>query len=117
MAGRLLFEVFIFSLPFLVFGIYTLATRSAEEAGRRKWPIQMLFAIGVTLATIAWFVLIALEPRQRDMCVEPARYENGQIVPQRSYPCERHPEDVGLQRGRATAPAKPVETPAGDDPT
>ena len=41
MAGRLLFELFIFSLPFLVFGIYTLATRSAEEAGKRKWPIQM----------------------------------------------------------------------------
>ena len=34
MAGRLLFEVFVFSLPFLVFGIYTLATRSAEEAGK-----------------------------------------------------------------------------------
>lgn len=117
MAGRLLFEIFVFSLPFLIFGIYTLATRSAEDAGKRKWPIQMLFAIGLALATIAWFVLIALEPRERDMCVEPARYENGQLIPQRTYPCERHPEDVGLQRGRASAPAKPAETPPADDPS
>ena len=116
MAGRLLFEVFVFSLPFLVFGIYTLATRSAEEAGKRKWPIQMLFAIGLALATIAWFVLIALEPRERDMCVEPARYENGQLIPARKYPCERHPEDVGIQRGR-TAPAETPAAPPADDPS
>lgn len=112
MAGRLLFELFIFSLPFLVFGLYLLATRSAEDAGKRKWPIQMLFLIGLGLATLAWFVLILLEPRERNMCVEPARYENGQLIPARKYACERHPEDVGLQRGR-TAPAG---TPA-DDPS
>ncbi len=116
MAGRLLFELFVFSLPFMVFGIYTLATRSAEEAGKRKWPIQMLFAIGLTLATIAWFVLIALEPRERDTCVEPARYENGQLIPQRTYPCERHTEDVGMQRGRTTPTETPAETPPADDP-
>lgn len=113
MAGRLLFEVFVFSLPFLVFGIYLLATRSAEEAGARKWPIQMLFLIGLGLATAVWFLLIALEPRDRGTCVEPARYENGQLIPQRTYPCERHTEDVGIQRGR-TAPA---EAPPADDPT
>lgn len=111
MAGRLLFELFVFSLPFLVFGIYVLATRSAEEAGRRKWPVQMLFAIGLALATIAWFVMIALEPRERDMCVEPARYENGQLIPQRTYPCERHTEDVGLQRGRTVPAEKPGDAP------
>ena len=86
MAGRLLFEVFVFSLPFLVFGIYLLATRSAEEAGQRKGPVQLLFAIGIALATIAWFVMIALEPRDRGMCIEPERVENGEIVPARSYP-------------------------------
>lgn len=100
MAGRLLFELFVFSLPFLVFGIYVLATRSAEETGARKWPIQLLFAIGIVLATIAWFVLIALEPRQRGMCIEPARVEDGVVIPARSYPCEHRPEDVGIPRPR-----------------
>ena len=116
MAGRLLFEAFVFSLPFLVFGIYTLATRSAEEAGKRKWPIQMLFIIGLGLATAAWFLLILLEPRERNMCVEPARYENGQLIPARKYPCERHPEDVGVQRGR-TEPAETPAAPPADDPS
>ncbi len=109
MAGRLLFEVFVFSLPFLVFGLYVLATRSAEEAGKRKWPVQLLFAIGITLATIAWFVMIALEPRDRGMCIEPERVENGVIIPARSYPCEHRPQDVGIPRPRETAP--------GDAPT
>jgi hypothetical protein len=104
-AGRLLFEVFVFSLPFLVFGIYLLATRSAEEAGQRKWPVQLLFAIGIALATIAWFVMIALEPRDRGMCIEPERVENGEIVPARSYPCEHRLQDVGVPRPRETAPS------------
>jgi hypothetical protein len=104
-AGRLLFEVFVFSLPFLVFGIYLLATRSAEDAGQRKWPVQLLFAIGITLATIAWFVMIALEPRDRGMCIEPERVENGVVIPARSYPCEHRPQDVGIPRPRETAPS------------
>lgn len=109
MAGRLLIELFIFSLPFLVFGLFLLATRSAEDAGQRKWPIQLLFAIGIGLATLAWFVMIALEPRDRGMCIEPERVENGVVVPARSYPCEHRTQDVGIPRARETAPA--------DDPT
>ncbi len=105
MAGRLLFELFIFSLPFLVFGLYLLATRSAVDAGRRKWPVQLLFAIGLALATIAWFVMIALEPRDRGMCIEPERFENGVLTPARSYPCEHRPQDVGIPRPRPEAPA------------
>ena len=104
MAGRLLFELFIFSLPFLVFGLYLLATRSAVDAGQRKWPVQLLFAIGLALATIAWFVMIALEPRDRGMCIEPERVENSVIIPARSYPCEHRPQDVGLPRPRPEAP-------------
>lgn len=109
MAGRLLFELFVFSLPFLVFGLYLLATRSAEDAGRRKWPVQLLFAIGIALATLAWFVMIAIEPRGRGMCIEPERVENGVIVPARSYPCEHRPQDVGVPSPRDTVP--------GDVPT
>ena len=105
MAGRLLIELFIFALPFLVFGLYLLATQSAEDAGQRKWPIQLLFAIGLGLATLAWFVMIALEPRDRGMCIEPERVENGKVVPARSYPCEHRPGDVGAPRPHEAAPA------------
>jgi hypothetical protein len=104
-AGRLLLELVIFSLPFLVFGLFLLATQSAEEAGKRKWPIQLLFLIGIALATIAWFVMIALEPRDRGTCIEPERVENGVVIPARTYPCEHNPADVGVPRPRDTAPA------------
>ena len=113
MAGRLLFELFIFSLPFLVFGLYLLATQSAADAGQRKWPVQLLFATGLTLATIAWFVMIALEPRDRGMCIEPERVENDVLIPARSYPCEHRPQDVGAPRPRAT----PDEAAPADAPT
>lgn len=105
MAGRLLIELFIFSLPFLVFGLFLLATQSAEDAGRRKWPVQMLFAVGLGLATIAWFVMIALEPRDRGLCTEPARVENGIVIPARSYPCEHNTQDVGIPRPHTPPPA------------
>ncbi len=114
MTGRLLLQALVFLLPFIVFGLYLLATRSAEEAGKRKWPIQVLFIIGLALTTIVWFALILLEPQNRDVCVEPARYENGVLIPQRTYTCVRNTEDVGLQRGRVTPP--PGAAPA-DDPT
>lgn len=110
MAGRLLFELFIFSLPFLVFGLYLLATRSAVDAGKRKWPVQLLFAIGLMLATIGWFVMIALEPRDRGMCIQPERFENGVLTPARSYPCEHRPQDVGIPRPRPEAP--PSDAPS-----
>ncbi|MFN3911696.1 DUF6111 family protein [Hyphomonas sp.] len=110
MAGRLLLELFIFSLPFLVFGLFLLATQSAQDAGQRKWPIQMLFLIGIVLATLAWFVMIALEPRDRGMCIEPERVENGVVIPARSYPCEHRPGDVGIPRPRPEA--APGDAPA-----
>ncbi|KCZ53058.1 DUF6111 family protein [Hyphomonas pacifica] len=101
MAGRIIFELFIFSIPFIVFGLYLLATSSAEQEGRRKWPINMLFLIGIGLATITWFVLILMEPKQRDICHEPARFENGKITPARDYPCDPHVENVGLPGERS----------------
>lgn len=105
MVGRLIFEVFVFSIPFLVFGLYLLVTKSAEERGQRKWPIQMLFLIGIALATIAWFVMIFLEDKSPNICREPARFENGVVIPERTYPCEHRIEDVGLpNRPRDQAP-------------
>ncbi|WP_340691283.1 DUF6111 family protein [Hyphomonas sp.] len=95
MAGRLVFEAFIFSIPFILFGLYLLATASVEQEGKRKWPVQMLFLAGLALATIAWFVLIVLEKKERDVCHEPARFENGVIIPARDYPCEQNVRDVG----------------------
>jgi hypothetical protein len=48
--------------------------------------------------------MIALEPRDRGMCIEPERFENGVLTPARSYPCEHRPQDVGIPRPRPEAP-------------
>lgn len=106
MAGRILFELFVFSIPFAVFGLYLLATSNAEREGRRKWPVNMLFIIGIGLATVAWFALILAEPKKRDICHEPPRFEDGKIIPARDYPCDPHVENVGLPGDRSgTRPA------------
>ena len=100
MAGRIVFELFIFSIPFIVFGLYLLATSSVEQEGKRKWPINILFLCGIGLATVAWFVLILMEPKERDICHEPARMENGKLIPARDYPCVHDVTNVGVPRER-----------------
>ena len=88
MAGRILFELFFFSIPFLVFGLYLLATATAEQEGARKWPINLLFLIGLSLAVLAFFVMAFLDKREPEMCQRPTRYVDGQLVPGEFYPCE-----------------------------
>ena len=100
MAGRLLFELFVFSIPFAVFGLYLLVTASAEQEGRRKWPIQSLFLTGIGLAVVAWFALIFLEPKDRGICHEPARFEDGVLIPARDYPCQHDVTQIGVPRER-----------------
>ncbi len=106
LAGRILFLLFVFALPYILFALYLLATRAAAEAGRRKWPVQALFAAGVGLALIAALWMILTHPRPRDMCLEPERVENGRIIPARTYPCERDLGNVG-----APAPREPSDAP------
>jgi len=40
------------------------------------------------------------------MCHEPARYENGEIIPARSFPCERELTNVGAPAGDFTGPSE-----------
>lgn len=115
MAGRIVFELFIFSIPFLVFGLYLLATSNAEQEGKRKWPINILFLCGIGLATVAWFILILMEPKERDICHEPARMENGKLIPARDYPCEHDVTNVGVPRERDSVRSARGATGPGTD--
>lgn len=89
MPYRIAIQLFFFLLPFMVFGIYVALTADAEREGRRKWPIQILFAIGLVLTTAVWFFKIFTENNDRNVCIEPPRNENGKIIPARTYDCER----------------------------
>lgn len=89
MPYRIAIQLVFFLLPFIAFGLYVLATTDAEREGRRKWPIQALFLTGLALTTAVWFFKIFTENNERNLCIEPPRSENGQIIPARTYPCER----------------------------
>ena len=127
MAGRIAFEIFIFSIPFLLFGLYVLATTNADQENRRKWPINILFLSGLALATIAWLVLILLEDKSGTVCKEPNRYVNGQIVEGKEFPCEHNNADAGRPKsndpGGAPEPVPsvpdgvPDPDPRTNDPT
>ncbi|HPE48300.1 MAG TPA: DUF6111 family protein [Hyphomonas sp.] len=95
MAGRILFELFFFSIPFVIFGLYLAATAEAEQEGRRKWPINVLFLIGLSFAVIAYFVMAFMEDRTPTMCQKPTRYVDGKLVPGEKYPCEHDLKDAG----------------------
>ncbi|MCA8898277.1 MAG: DUF6111 family protein [Hyphomonas sp.] len=95
MAGRILFELFFFSIPFVIFGLYLVATAEAEQEGRRKWPINVLFLIGLSFAVIAFFVMAFMEDRTQTMCQKPNYYVDGKVVEGAKYPCEHDLKDAG----------------------
>lgn len=113
MAGRILFELFFFSIPFVVFGLYLLATATAEQEGRRKWPINILFLIGLGFAVAGFFLMTFLERREPEMCQKPTRYVDGKLVPGEVYPCEHDLKDIG--RAGSKDPGGSVELP-GEQP-
>jgi hypothetical protein len=95
LAGRILFELFFFSIPFLVFGLYLLATATAEQEGRRKWPINVLFLAGLGFAVVAFFVMAFFDKRTPELCQKPTRYVDGKLVPGEVYPCPHDLKDAG----------------------
>jgi len=114
LAGRILFELFFFSIPFVVFGLYLLATATAEQEGRRKWPINMLFLIGLGFAVAGFFLMTFLEKREPEMCQKPTRYVDGKLVPGEVYPCAHDLKDIG--RPGSKDPGGSVEQPeTGED--
>ena len=115
MAGRILFELFFFSIPFIVFGLYLLATTTAEEEGVRKWPINLLFLAGLGFAVVAFFVMAFLDKREPEMCQKPTRYVDGKLVPGDLYPCAHDLKDAG--RAGSEDPGGSVELPAGETDT
>ena len=88
-AYRILMEVGIFLTPFILYGVYRLLVRDAQVEGRKTWPINTLFAIGAVLAIGLYVFLAMREEKDRDLCYEPARIEDGELVPARTVPCEQ----------------------------
>ncbi len=98
MAPRILLQLTLFLLPFILFGVYRLAIAEAEEEGRKPWPIRLLFGAGLVLAVGSWLILILLDRGGREECYRPAQIVDGVVVPGESYPCEKDLGSIGLPR-------------------
>lgn len=98
MGARILFQVVLFTLPFILFGIYRLAIAEAEQEGRKPWPIRLLFSVGLALAVGSWLIFIFLDRGGREECYRPAQIVDGVVVPGERYPCEKDLGAIGIPR-------------------
>ncbi|MAP96428.1 MAG: hypothetical protein CMK07_15895 [Ponticaulis sp.] len=95
--SRIAFQITLIILPFLLFAIYRLATRHRREPGE-PWPVVVLVVVGLALSTGVYLYLFFREARDERTCATPPRYENGELIPAQTVPCEgasidsrRHP--------------------------
>ncbi|MEM1114827.1 MAG: DUF6111 family protein [Pseudomonadota bacterium] len=106
MARTIVIQLVLFILPFLAYAFYRLLLSDAQADGRRTWPIRALFGTGAALAIAGFGFLVLSEDRSPNMCHEPARYENGELIPARSFPCERDMTTVGAPAGDNSGPSQ-----------
>lgn len=90
MPRLVLFELAMLLSPFVLFGIYRFAIRDAQIEGRKAWPVNLLFGVGVVLAILGWFFLVLREGRQESTCTGPSSFDpvTGEVVPGITYQCE-----------------------------
>lgn len=111
MAYRILIELFFFLTPFMVFGLYRLLMADAEADGRKAWPINTLFGLGAALAAGVWLFFILRENKERNVCYEPARFENGELIDARQVPCDQDVTQLGIPGDRPTTEPQGVDGP------
>lgn len=98
MGARILFQLVLFTLPFILFGVYRLAITEAEQEGRKPWPIRLLFGVGLALAVGSWLVFIFIDRGGREECYRPTQIVDGVVVPGERYPCEKDLGSIGIPK-------------------
>lgn|GEM_PF-350745 len=98
MGARILFQLVLFTLPFILFGVYRLAIAEAEQEGRKPWPIRLLFGAGLVLAVGSWLIFIVLDRGGREECYRPTQIVDGVVIPGERYPCEKDLGSIGQPR-------------------
>ncbi len=100
MATRVLFQLALFVLPFLLFAIYRVALAEARSEGRKPWPIRVLFGIGLVLAIGSWIAFIILDKVRPEMCGGESYLDRatGEVMKTEQYPCERDLSQAGIPR-------------------
>lgn len=82
MVTRIILQIIVFLIPFVIFAIYRYSIRDLEKRGK-AWPVQLLIIIGALLS-FGWFIASALHGSgNREACYEPPRYVDGELRPGR----------------------------------
>ncbi len=102
MVQRILLEILLFAIPFIVFLVYRSASRDLSV--RDRWPLTLLVSIGGVLAVAGLILVPLLQPSDDGKCYTSARYVDGERIPPQLVPCEEASVPVGEREGR-TQPA------------
>lgn len=105
MTRRILIELALFLLPFLLFLIYRAASRELRVGDR--WPLTTLAIVGAAIAVVALVAEPLLAPSQKGKCYLAARYENGVTIPARAVDCD----DASAPDKAAPPPTPPPVAP------
>ncbi len=92
MIRRILFELFLLVLPFLVYGGWMGYLRRRDKEAGGTWndaPVTWLLIAGLALMLGALFVTRFAGGDVRDGVYVPPRYENGKIVPAEIRPPDK----------------------------
>ncbi len=100
MAPRILTQLVLFILPFILFGLYRVAVAEAQLDGRKPWPIRALFGVGTGLAVGSWFIFILLDRGGREECYRPSYRDaqTGAFVRGETYPCQKAYDAIGVPK-------------------
>ncbi|MFC7291357.1 DUF6111 family protein [Hirschia litorea] len=98
MTRRILIELALFSIPFLVFFMYRAASKDLSIKDR--WPLTGLIVVGGVLAVGGMLIKAITAPSDKGLCFQAARYENRVFIPAAKVPCDQviHPENNGATK-------------------
>jgi hypothetical protein len=105
MTRRILVELILFLLPFVLFLIYRAASR--ELRVRDRWPLTALAIAGAVIAVVALLAEPLLAPSDKGKCYVAARYEKGVTIPARQVDCS----DASAPEKSAPPPTPPPVAP------
>jgi hypothetical protein len=110
MTRRILVELALFLLPFVLFLIYRAASRELRVADR--WPLTALAIAGTVIAVAALLAEPLLAPSQKGKCYLAARYEKGVTIPAREVDCS-----AASAPDKAAPPPTPPPVAPRDQPS